>query len=199
MTTRKEEILAFWFGDLDGPYDLGANQKMWWMKDAELDAQIQERFGAQVERAAAGEHDAWLETPRGALALVILLDQFSRNIYRNSPKTWENDPKAVALALSAIEREHHQQLVTVERQFLFMPLMHSEDVAMHERSLALIEATLAEVPADARAGFELWHRSAVQHADIVRRFGRYPHRNAILGRTSTAEELAFLEQPGSSF
>jgi uncharacterized protein (DUF924 family) len=197
--TLQEEILTFWFGELAGPFDLGPNQKMWWVKDPAVDAQIQERFGAHVERGAAGEYDAWIEDPREALALVILLDQFSRNIYRQSPKTWASDPKAVALILDALGRGHHEALCTVERQFLFMPLLHSEDIAHHERVQALIAETLSGVPEEHRGGFEPWRGSAVQHANIVRRFGRYPHRNEILGRESTDEEQAFLNEPGSSF
>jgi uncharacterized protein (DUF924 family) len=197
--TLQEDILTFWFGELAGPFDLGPNQKMWWVKDPGVDAQIQERFGAHVERAAAGEYDGWLADPRQALALVILLDQFSRNIYRQSPKTWENDPKAVQLTLDAVDRGHLEGLCTVERQFLLMPLIHSEDIAHHERGLALIEETLAEVPEADLGGFDGWSKSALQHADIVRRFARYPHRNEVLGRESTEEELAFLKEPGSSF
>ncbi len=194
-----EDVLSFWFGELTGPHALGANQQMWWKKDSELDAKIERRFGSHVERAAAGEYDDWTSQPRGALALIILLDQFSRNIYRQSPRTWENDAKSVALALAAVERGHHKTLRTVESQFLLMPLMHSEELAHHEMGLALIETMLAAVPEADAAGFAGWHNSAKQHADIVRRFGRYPHRNVILGRASSEEELAFLLEPGSSF
>lgn len=194
-----EEILSFWFGELEGPHDVGPNAKMWWMKDAALDAQIRDRFAVHVEKAAAGDYDGWLDAPRSTLALVILLDQFSRNIFRDSPKAWENDARAQALTFDAISRGHDRELATVERQFLYMPLLHSEDLALHERMAALLHDTLAEVPEGAREAFAGWARSLAQHTEIVRRFGRYPHRNAVLGRPSTEAEEAFLKTPGSSF
>lgn len=195
----QEEILSFWFGELSGPYDLGPNRKMWWKKDPELDEEIRSRFGEHVERAIAGDYDDWIDDPRGALALVILLDQFTRNMFRGSPKTWEHDGKAQEISLAAVDRGHLSQLRTVECQFLLMPFIHSEDVAMHTRGLALVEEQLEKVDDAHREPFEMWHKSAIQHADIVRRFGRYPHRNEILGRESTEEEKAFLKEPGSSF
>lgn len=194
-----EEILSFWFGELSGPHDLGPNMKMWWTKDAAVDDQIRDRFAAHVDKAADGQYDDWLDAPRPALALVILLDQFSRNLHRDSPKAWENDPKAQAVALEAIARGHDRELATVERQFLYMPLLHSEDIALHEKMATLCDDALAEVPADVRESFAGWGRSLAQHTEIVKRFGRYPHRNAILGRKSTEAEEAFLKTPGSSF
>jgi uncharacterized protein (DUF924 family) len=197
--TLQEEILEFWFGELNGPHDLGKNQAMWWKKDPALDATIQERFGAHVDQAIAGDYDGWLSDPKGALALVILLDQFTRNIHRGSPKTWEHDDKALKAAQHAVAAGHLDHLRTVECQFLLLPYMHSEDADVHEKGFALIEQILAEVPDTHRSGFDGWHKSAIQHADIIQRFGRYPHRNEILGRSSTEEEEAFLKQPGSSF
>ncbi len=195
----QEEILTFWFGERTGPFDMGPNQRMWWVKDPELDKTITERYGSHLERAAAGDYDGWLASPRSALALVILLDQFSRNIHRGSAKTWENDDKAVACTQAALDAGHHEELEPVERQFLYMPLMHSEDIAQHDKSMSLIQQTFDAIPEDKRGPFESWVDFGKQHQNIVKRFGRYPHRNAILGRSSTDEEIAFLKEPGSSF
>lgn len=175
------DVLTFWFQEL--------TPEMWWTKDDALDQTIKERFEGLLEQARKGELFPWRESPRGSLAEVIVLDQFSRNIYRDTPQSFENDGLALALAQFAIEKGFHHQLSEDERSFLYLPFMHSESRAIHEVALALY----TELGVANNLEFEL------KHKEIIDRFGRYPHRNKILGRTSTAEELAFLKLPGSGF
>ncbi len=179
--TTPETVLDFWFKETP--------PRQWFQKNADFDRQVEQRFGATLAAAAAGEFDAWLETPRGALAVVILLDQFSRNIYRDDPRAFDNDGKAQAITRSQVGKGADRQLESMERTFLYMPLMHSENAADQELSVELFEAWSNANTAD----------FARRHRDIIKRFGRFPHRNKVLGRTSTAEEAEFLKQPGSSF
>lgn len=174
-------VLAFWFDELE--------PAAWWRKDPALDAAIAERFGPLLARAVACELYGWRETPRGRLAEVIVLDQFSRNIHRDSAAAFANDPLALALAQEAVAGGHDAALGPMEQAFLYMPYMHSESRLIHREAEQLFAATgLPE-----QIEFEARHRA------IIERFGRYPHRNALLGRSSTSAELEFLAQPGSSF
>jgi uncharacterized protein (DUF924 family) len=182
------EILAFWFGP--PPH---AMRDVWFRKDPTFDAAIRERFGAAVAAALSGECSTWDTTPQGALACVILLDQFTRNLHRDTPLAFAGDALALEIAEQAIARGFDRDLDRFERWFLCLPFEHSEDAAMQQRSLALFGQLAAET--GDRAPLE-W---AEKHAAVIWRFGRYPHRNAILGRASTTEELTFLAQPGSSF
>lgn len=176
-----DEVLSFWFSRRVEP--------LWFRSDPALDAEIRGRFGGLVAAAGAGERDGWLATPTGALALVILLDQFPRNIYRGTPAAFAADAKARVVADRALALGHDRQVEPARRMFFYLPFEHSEQLADQERSLALFTAL-----GDA----ELLDY-AVRHHDIIARFGRFPHRNAVLGRPSTAEERAFLTQPGSAF
>lgn len=185
-----EKVLSFWF---DG------DDSRWWKKDPDFDATIQERFGAWVAAASRGELQGWRDQPRSCLALIVLLDQFTRNTRRGSGTAWADDPQALAAAEGALAAGHDQQVGHRERQFFYMPLMHAEDLARQERCVALFQAYVEAAPDDRRAGAENNLRFAVAHRDIIARFGRFPHRNTLLGRTSTPEEDAFLQQPGSSF
>lgn len=175
------QILSFWFGEL-GPHQ-------WFSKDPVLDAHMRERFLELHTCCMAGELAAWRQTPQGALAEVILLDQFSRNMFRDTPAAFASDPLALALAQQALERGFQHQLSPVEHGFLLMPFMHSESRLIHRQALTLFE----QLGDPSRLYYEQLHKA------IIDRFGRYPHRNAVLGRISTAEELEFLQQPGSSF
>lgn len=175
------EIIEFWFNELE--------QKQWWQKNTEFDQMINSRFGELHHRAAAGELFAWRETALGSLAEVIVLDQFSRNIHRNRPEAFVNDGLALALSQFAIFQKLDTQLSAIERVFLYMPFMHSESAAIHEEAVTLFES----VGLQSNLEFELRHKA------IIDRFGRYPHRNKILGRPSTEEEIQFLKQPGSGF
>jgi uncharacterized protein (DUF924 family) len=187
-------ILDYWLGPEAGRDDPPrAISQRWFDKSAELDAFIEREFGSAVVRAASGELDTWAATARGRLSLVILLDQLTRNIHRGSGRMFEHDPKAVALTKAGLELGHDRELKAAERQFLYMPLMHSERLEDQKQSVALFEALAQDAPSiDSRK----WAR---RHMEIVARFGRFPHRNALLGRASTPEEIEFLSQPGSAF
>ena len=182
------EILDFWFGP--PPHVARAT---WFRKDAAFDAMIGERFGPAVDAALAGAFHDWTATPRGTLARVLLLDQFTRNLHRETPRAFAGDTEALAMATAAVDRGDDRVLDRFERWFLYMPFEHAENLAAQERSLALFGALAAE---SGNRGDLEW---AEKHAVIVRRFGRFPHRNAILGRASTPEEIAFLQEPGSRF
>ena len=197
MTTA-ETILTYWFGaNCDG--FVSENEKLWWTKSDETDAYIRDTFGDDIARASAGEHDDWRNEPRSSLALVILLDQFSRNVHRNTGEAFAYDAKARQIVFDAVERGFDDKLRPVERSFLYMPLMHSESVADHARSIELFDRLRNDVPSEHREKYDGSHNYAVIHADIVKRFGRYPHRNELLGRETTDEEAAFLKEPNSSF
>lgn len=184
----EEEILAFWFGPVPG-----IERAEWFRKDGAFDAIVRERFGPAVEAALQGAYRDWNETPRGSLARVLLLDQFTRNMFRDTPRAFAGDPQALATSRQAIARAFDSRLLPVERWFLYMPFQHSEQVDAQTQSIELFSRLAAQTglasPLD-------W---AQRHAAIIERFGRFPHRNAILGRASTAEEEAFLLTPGSRF
>jgi uncharacterized protein (DUF924 family) len=182
------EILAFWFGPM--PH---VARDVWFRKDAAFDAEIGARFGAAVEAALGGALQEWTTTPHGTLARVLLLDQFTRNMYRDTPRAFAGDPQALAMAAAAVDAGHDRALDRFERSFLYLPFEHAETPAAQARALALFGALAAET---GDSGTLEW---AEKHAAIIRRFGRYPHRNAILGRASTSEEIAFLREPGSRF
>ncbi|WP_373181691.1 DUF924 family protein [Halomonas campaniensis] len=176
-----DEVIGFWFGEL--------KPAQWFRKDPALDAEIAARFAALLEAAGRGELWSWRLSARGRLAEVIVLDQFSRNIHRDTPLAFARDPVALVLAQEAVAHRIDRHLDVAWRAFLYMPWMHSESLAIHDEALGLFD----------QPGLEESLRFEQRHRDIIARFGRYPHRNAILGRPSTPEELAFLEQPGSSF
>ena len=185
-------VLDFWFG-APGSTEHGSARKAWFAKNDAFDAEIRERFAAPIEQALRGELDDWGDEPRSALAQVLLLDQFTRNIFRDTPRAFAGDARALATAEDAIARGLDRELEPYGRWFLYMPFEHAEDVAAQRRSLELFGALGNEM--NEPSGL-LW---AQKHADVIFRFGRFPHRNAILGRDSTPEELAFLAQPGSRF
>lgn len=175
------EVIRFWFEELE-PTD-------WWRKDPQLDEHIAKRFMNIHLAAVACELYSWRESALGRLAEIIVLDQFSRNIHRGTPLAFANDSMALTLAQEAIARGADKHLTQIHRTFLYMPFMHSESAYIHEWALELFEAN----------GIDNSTRYEVAHKKIIDRFGRYPHRNALLGRKSTAAELTFLEKPGSSF
>ena len=185
-------VLEFWFGAEDSASP-GTPRDVWFRKDAAFDAEIRQRFGTAIAVAVAGGHGEWCATAEGALARVLVLDQFTRNVYRDTPAAFAGDARALATAQDAVERGLDRSLKPFGRWFLYMPFEHAEDSAAQQRSLALFGA-LAE-----DSGLAAPLEWAQKHADVIAQFGRYPHRNAILGRTSTPEEVAFLSQPGSRF
>ncbi len=188
-----DEVLAFWF-----PPDPARANKLWWGKDAQLDAEIRERFGSTLAAAKRGELDAWAADARGRLALIVVLDQLSRNILRGDPETFAADPKARTLTKDGLALGHDTELGAIQRLFFYLPLEHSESLDDQEQCVDLMQA-LADQHPDERDRFAGYVDYAIKHRDIIARFGRFPHRNAVLGRSSTAEELEFLTQPGSSF
>ncbi len=182
------QVLEFWFGS-----EAGKSRREWFVKDAAFDEEIRSRFGEVQEAAVAGRLEAWRLEPESMLALVIVLDQFSRNLFRNDARAFVGDPQALACANLALQRGDDQHLLPVQRQFLYLPFEHSEVLADQERAVALMQGLEAYPETK---GLTEW---AEKHRVIVERFGRFPHRNAALGRASTAEELEFLTRPGSSF
>ena len=188
----QQQILDFWFG-ASGEPSHGESRDEWFRKDPAFDATIAARFREPMREALGGGLESWSSSPRGSLALVILLDQFTRNVYRDTPQAFSGDRRALAVARAAVDRGDDDMLIPVERWFLYMPFVHAEDEQAQKRSLELFtrlrdQTGLAEPL--------LW---AEKHAAVIRRFGRYPHRNPILGRSSTPEEQAFLREPGSRF
>lgn len=195
-----ERVLDFWLGELDAIGRASAEtRKRWWKKDEAFDQEIRERFAADHAAIEAGEREAWLASPRGRLAYVIVLDQFSRNMFRETPRMFASDPRAERVALEGVERGDDRVLALDARVFLYMPLMHSERLVMQERSVALFAALRDGLEGEAREHVAGNVDYAVRHRDIVARFGRFPHRNRLLGRESTEVEKAFLKEPGSSF
>ncbi len=192
MDTDGSAVLDFWFG-APGTPEQGQARDVWFRKDPGFDAAIRLRFGGAVNVALAGGYGQWCATARGALARVLLLDQFTRNIHRDSPRAFAGDARALATAEDALARGLDRELDAFGRWFLYLPFEHAEDAAAQHRSLALFAALAAETGNDDPLQW------AQKHADVIFRFGRYPHRNEILGRPSTPEELAFLAQPGSRF
>lgn len=185
-----DDLLAFWFGA--DPFTVDPESRdVWFKSDPAFDAVIAERFAGHAARAAAGEYDALMDSARGCLALALLLDQFPRNLHRGTPRAFASDAKARAVARHALARGFDRALPPVARIFLYLPFEHSEDIADQNLSVELFE------PLD--DGTTNWLEYAHRHRDIVARFGRFPHRNAALGRDSTPEEEAFLEEPNSSF
>jgi uncharacterized protein (DUF924 family) len=174
-------ILDFWFKEI--------TPAQWWKVDPTFDRLIADRFGDIHEQAVRAELFAWRATPQGRLAEIIVLDQFSRNIHRGTPRAFETDPLALALAQEAVSNKADSELTQSERTFMYMPHMHSESKLIHAVAEPLFKANTPE----SNYNFELRHKA------IIDRFGRYPHRNEILGRVSTPEELVFLTEPGSSF
>ena len=175
------EVLKFWFEEIE--------PKKWWVADPAFDKLVQDRFLPLLNQAAQGELFSWRREPRGRLAEVMVLDQFSRNIFRNTPRAFSQDPIALVLAQEAVGAGLHLSLTPVERSFLMLPYMHSESRSIHVEA----ERLYREFAPPANYDFELKHKA------IIDRFGRYPHRNQILGRVSSLEEIDFLGQPGSSF
>ncbi len=176
-----QQVLDFWFQE--------CTATDWFGKDPEFDRLIWERFGSTCEAAARGECFTWRQTLTGRLAEIIVLDQFSRNVWRDTPRAFSQDGMALVLAQEAIQHPDYPLLTQAERQFILMPFMHSESPLIHEHAVELFKAL----------GDEQSLKYEYLHKAIIDRFGRYPHRNSILGRTSTKEELEFLQEPNSSF
>lgn len=187
-----KKILAFWFGKPEDK-DYGKPRKFWFNKDDLVDQQIRSQFLPIYEQAAKGDLDEWENTPFSCLALILVLDQFPRNMFRNSPQSFATDNYALELAKYAVSQQFDRQLLPVQRWFIYLPFEHSENLIDQQQAVNLF-STLQNDP-DSQSTIEF----ATRHYQVIERFGRFPHRNKILGRTSTPEEIEFLEKPGSSF
>lgn len=203
--TTSQDILDFWFeGVTDAtPIENKANPfRKWFMKNPKFDQEIRTKFEVDLVTAQQGGYKSWEESARGRLALIILFDQFSRNIYRNTPEAFVFDPLALDLTLRSLREGSDQSLYLIERTFFYMPLMHAEDLAVQETSVQYFEKLLQESRQKKTANASYYEYSlgfAQRHQEIIRRFGRFPHRNAILQRPSTEAEEQFLHKPASSF
>jgi uncharacterized protein (DUF924 family) len=197
--TTPEDVLAFWYGEPATNEDaLLAKIQRWFAGGPALDAEIEERFGADVERALAGELDDWAESPRGLLALVLVLDQFPRSIHRDSPRAFEGDARALALARRGLADGSFRELDWEGRHFLLTPFLHQEDPSALDEGLAQFIRAHDEAPELNKMTFAAGIEQANKYGDVVRRFGRFPHRNAVLGRASTPAEIAFLKDWGKA-
>lgn len=200
MPARYQDILNFWFADMDSQGNVPSETSMrWYKKDDRLDQYIREHFLADLEAAMRGEYNDWLDQANSRLALIILLDQFSRNLFRNDPRSFTQDEQALQIAIDGLAAKHDQQLLPVERSFFYMPFEHAEDRGMQAQSVELFKQLHAEASEQYKQSFEHSYDYALKHKVIVDRFGRFPHRNKILARQSTDEELQFLTEPNSSF
>jgi uncharacterized protein (DUF924 family) len=195
-----DTIHAFWFGThTDDDAVIASQSALWWRKQAEVDAEIRRRFSPWIARAASGELDGWLADIRGRLALILLTDQFPRNIWRGEAAAFAFDVLALRWAKDTLRLGLDGELRAVERVFVYLPLEHSEDLGDQREAVRLFDRLATSVPVPHRPSFDSYLDYARRHLAIIERFGRFPHRNAALGRETTAEETAFLQQPGSSF
>ena len=200
MNNRFESILEFWFGTFPDAYHADPDKKPMWFGDgARFDGEIFTRFGADYFSACEGGLDHWAESPRGRLALIITLDQFSRHIHRGNADCFMQDLKAQELTLDGIACGDDSDLHPIERSFFYMPLQHAEDIGRQQLSLQAYEGLVLDVPEPHRAGFEATLDFARRHHAVIERFGRFPELNDMLGRESSAEELAFIEDGSQNF
>ena len=189
---QANEILDFWFGKPDEAV-YGKPRKVWFIKNLEFDKEVRSRFLQVYQKAAAGELDDWKESPQSCLALIVLLDQFPRHMFRGQPQAFATDSQALTYAKYAVAQGFDQEWLPIQRQFIYLPFEHSENLRDQHECIKLF-STLNEYP-ECVSGVDYAHR----HFQVIERFGRFPHRNDILGRDTTPEEADFLKQPGSSF
>ncbi|WP_199100174.1 DUF924 family protein [Dyella sp. ASV21] len=191
MTNTPTDVLDFWFSASTEPH--------WFVRDDAFDATIRERFGATLGEATRGELDHWVDTPEGWLALLIVLDQFSRNIHRDDARAWAADGKAQAIALAGIARGDDRRLAPAQRLFAYLPLEHAENLTLQRHCVQLFERLVAQLPAQEREPFEGYLDYARRHHAVIAQFGRFPHRNSVLGRLNTPAETTYLARPGAGF
>ena len=190
--SRVAEILAFWFGSPEDA-NYGKPRKVWFKNNSEFDEQIRSHFFGDYQLAAQGKLENWKESPDSCLALILLLDQFPRNIFRGQPQAFATDEQALEAAKYAVNQGFDRHLLPVQRWFIYLPFEHSENLADQEKAVELT-SQLSDDP-DSKSSIDY----AIRHREVIQKFGRFPHRNSILGRESTPEEQEFLKQPGSSF
>ncbi|MGL6242954.1 DUF924 family protein [Pseudomonas sp.] len=200
MTAPWQPLLEWWFGTLESPHDIAADKgKLWFGKRDSQDLEAQTRFGDWVEQALAGGLTDWAQRPEGWLALVLLLDQLPRMIYRDTPKSFSGDLRAQALVAQGIAADFDRQLRPIERVFIYLVFEHCENLAVQNEAVSRYIELVAQQPEADRKLFTDYLSYAEKHQRVITRFGRFPHRNEVLGRESTTEELAFLSTPGSRF
>lgn len=191
MTATPREILDFWFDP--------ASATHWFAGNVALDELLRRRFADTLARASDGQLQAWALEPEGWLALLLVLDQFPRNLHRDDRRAWQHDASAQRLALSGIARGDDRKLPALQRVFAYLPLEHAEDMGLQDLSVAAFEALLSEAAPDEQARFAEFRDYARRHRAVMARFGRFPHRNALLGRGSTPAERDYLSRPGAGF
>ncbi|AMO94134.1 hypothetical protein CFter6_1426 [Collimonas fungivorans] len=195
-----QAIREFWFGDSQDDVTAANRQAgLWWGKNPDVDLQIRQRFETTLLAAENNQLADWENTPQGVVALVLLTDQFPRNMYRNTPRSFAFDTLARGFCRKGLQADFYAALRPIERIFLHLPLTHSELLQDQEQAVTLGAALVAQVAASQKECFAGYLSFAIRHRDIIARFGRFPHRNQILQRQSTPAELEFLQQPGSSF
>lgn len=200
MAAPWQPLLDWWFGSAEKPADIVAEKgKLWFGKRDSQDLEARERFGDLVEQALAGGLTEWAQRPQGWLALVLLLDQLPRMLYRETPKSFAGDLRAQALVAQGIAADFDRQLPAMQRSFIYLVFEHCENLAVQNEAISRFAALHDEQPPEDRPVFADQLDYAERHQKIIARFGRFPHRNRILGRESTPEELTFLREPGSSF
>jgi len=192
--TSKDEVLSYWIGQAaDDAAIAGSKTKLWFMSSPAADDKLRELFGELLKVAEQGKLESWATDPRGSLALVILLDQFSRNLYRGTAKAFANDAAALDLSRKLVENGQHRDLKTIERVFLYLPFEHAESAELQQQSVELFQALIKDSEPKWHPQLEAFTDHAIEHQNIIIRFGRFPHRNAVLGRTNTVEEKLYLE------
>ncbi|MGG7671076.1 DUF924 family protein [Pseudomonas sp. WC2] len=200
MTAPWQPLLDWWFGHAESPDDISADKgKLWFGKRDSQDLEARERFGVFVDQALAGGLTEWTQRPEGWLAVVLLLDQLPRMIFRDTPKAFSGDLRAQKLVAQGITADFDRQLKPIQRVFIYLVFEHCENLAVQNEAVSRFIELVAEQPESERAVFADNLDYAERHQQVIARFGRFPHRNAVLGRESTAEELVFLSEPGSRF
>jgi uncharacterized protein (DUF924 family) len=200
MTAPWQPLLEWWFGTFESPNEIAADKgKLWFGKRDSQDLEAQTRFGDWVEQALAGGLTEWAQRPEGWLALVLLLDQLPRMIFRDTPKSFSGDLRAQALVAQGIAADFDRQLRPIQRVFIYLVFEHCENLAVQNEAVSRYIELVAQQPEAERALFTDYLNYAEKHQQVIARFGRFPHRNAVLGRESTAEEMEFLSGPGSRF
>ncbi len=195
--SRVEAILSFWFGNPTDP-GYGHYRKAWFIKDSAFDAQIRQQFLSDTDEAAAGVYNSWQAQSMSAIALLLLLDQFPRNLYRGHSRSFATDAQALAVAQHVVDAGLDRELMPAHRFFAYLPFEHSEDMRHQNRCVELMQRLVQDFP-NLDKGLKGGLDYAIRHRDVIEQFGRFPHRNQVLSRQSTSEELIFLQQPGSSF
>jgi len=200
MTAPWQPLLDWWFGHVESPDEIAADKgKLWFGKKDSQDLEARERFGVFVDKALAGELTEWTQRPEGWLAVVLLLDQLPRMIFRDTPKAFSGDLRAQKLVAQGIAADFDRQLKPIQRVFIYLVFEHCENLAVQNEAVSRFIELVAEPPESVRAVFADNLDSAERQQKVIARFGRFPHRNAVLGRESTSEELEFLSRPGSRF